>query len=146
MTDNSSDEHGVPDEPRRIVVQRPGYERERLPGDIFILRLHDARSESVDAWYEDCNKLMSRWLPGQHLRYLHDIRAAESVTPHAMDRVARVLRRMRNTPVTDGHGAIVLNNGVVASLLATFFKRRPHANWQIRFFDKEDLAVRWLAE
>ncbi len=131
---------------RKIVIRRPGYEREWLPGDIHILRLHDARSESIEAWYEDCNKLMARWLPGQRLRYLHDIRAAEQVTPRAMDRVTRVLRRMRNTPVTDGHGAIVLNNGVVASLLATFFKRRPQANWQIRFFDNEDAAVHWLSE
>ena len=134
------------DNGRRIVVQRPGYERERLPGDIYLLRLRDSRSESIEAWYEDCNKLMSRWLPDQRLRYLHDIRAAEQVTPRAMDRVARVLRRMRNTPVTDGHGAVVLNNGVVASLLATFLKRRPQANWQIKFFDNEDDAVHWLSE
>ncbi len=130
----------------RTVVEKAGYRRERLPGSVVVLRLLDARPETIDAWFEDCNKLMSRWERGQRLRYLHDIRQAEQVTPHAMERVVRVLRRMRHIPVSDGRGAILLGNPTVAGLLRTFFRRRAHANWQIRFFDDEGQALRWLSE
>jgi hypothetical protein len=127
-------------------MQAAGYSRERLAGGIIVLRLRDSKPESLDAWYDDCNKLMSRWQPDQRLRYLHDVRGAETITPHATDRVTRVLRRMRYTPVNDGRGAILLNNKVIANLLETFFKRRPHANWQIRFFSDEQQAIVWLSE
>jgi hypothetical protein len=53
---------------------------------------------------------------------------------------------MRNTPVTDGRGAIVLNNSTIASLLSTFFKRRPQVNWTIQFFTDEVDALRWLSQ
>lgn len=129
----------------RTVIEKAGYRRQRMLGGILILRLLDAEVQTVDAWYEDCNKLMSHWQPGQRLRYLHDIRQAESVTPHNTDRVARVLRRMRHIPVTDGRGAILLNNSALAGLLGTFFKRRSHANWQIQFFSDEDEAIHWLS-
>ncbi len=129
----------------RTVVEKAGYRRERVPGRIDVLRLLDARPETIDAWYEDCSKLMARWQQGQRLRYLHDIRRAEQVTPHAMERVARVLRQMRYIPVTDGRGAILLNNPTLAALLRTFFRRRAHANWQIRFFSDEAEAMRWLS-
>jgi hypothetical protein len=130
----------------RTVVEKAGYRRERLPGSIVALRLLDARPETIDAWYEDCSKLMAHWQQGQRLRYLHDIRQAEQVTPHAMERVARVLRQMRYTPVTDGRGAILMNNQTLAGLLRTFFRRRAHANWQIRFFSDEAEAMRWLSD
>src|SRR5438270_3105861 len=129
----------------RIIVEQAGYLRERLLGGICVLRLRDSEPETIEAWYEDCNKLMSRWQPGQRLRYLHDIRSAELVTPHATDRVVRILRRMRHTPVTDGRGAILLNNPTLGALLRTFFKRRPQAQWDIHFFDTEDSALHWLA-
>ena len=129
----------------RTVIEKAGYQRQRMPGGIIILRLLDSRAETIDAWYEDCGKLMSRWLPGQRLRYLHDIRLAEHVTPHATERVVSVLRRMRHTPVSDARGAILLNNPTLASLLKTFFRRRPHVNWQIRFFSDEAEAIRWLS-
>jgi hypothetical protein len=128
----------------RTVVEKAGYRRERLPGSIVVLRLLDARVETIDAWFEDCNKLMGHWQPDQRLRYLHDIRGAEQVTPHATECVVRVLRRMKRIPVSDGRGAILLNNATVAALLKTFFKRR--LNWQIRFFGDEVEAMRWLSE
>ncbi len=127
-------------------MQEAGYSRERLQGGIFILRLRDANPATIDAWYDDCNKLMGRWQSDQRLRYLHDIRGAETVTPHSTDRVTRVLRRMRYIPVSDGRGAILLNNKLIATLLETFFKRRPRANWQIRFFSDETQALNWLSE
>ncbi|MEP7286744.1 MAG: hypothetical protein ABI947_13370 [Chloroflexota bacterium] len=129
----------------RVIMQQGGYSRRRLPGSIFILRLEDASPATIEAWYEDCNNLMSRWQPDQRLRYLHDIRGAEWVNSQTMDRVTRVLRRLRYIPVGDGRGAIVLNNTTIASLLSTFFKRRPHANWDIRFFSDPTEALAWLA-
>ena len=130
----------------RTIIHQSGYRRERLPGGIFVLRLQNADPETIDAWYEDCLRLMSRWETGQRLRYLHDIRGAEVVTPHTTDRVARILRRMREIPVSDGRGAILLNNQTIGSLLQGFFKRRPRANWEIRFFNEEERALRWLQQ
>ena len=127
-------------------MEKGGYVRERRLGGIIILRVMDSEPQTIDAWYEDCNKLMSRWQPDQKLLYLHDIRGAERITPHATDRVARILRRMRYMPVGDSRGAILLTNPTIRSLLETFFKRRPRANWQIRFFTDEAEALRWLAE
>ena len=134
------------DSPRiRTVIENAGYRRQRATGGILILRLLDSRRETVDAWFEDCEKLICHWRADQPLRYLHDIREAEQVTPHATERVARILRRMRHIPVGDGRGAILLNNQTLAALLGTFFKRRPHVNWQIQFFYDEAEALRWLA-
>jgi hypothetical protein len=130
----------------RTIVEQAGYSRLRLPGGINVLRLADGERDTIEAWFEDCNKLMSRWLPDQRLRYLHDIRAAEFVTPHAIDRVTQVLRRMRYTPIADGRGAVVLNSTAISSLLGIFFKRRPGLNWKIRFFSDEKAALRWLSE
>lgn len=130
---------------KHIIVEQGNYRREQLTSGIMVLRLLDDEPQTLEAWFEDCNNLMADWEPGQRLRYLHDIRGAERVTPRATDRVARVLKRMRNTPVTDGRGAIVLRNGMIASLLSTFFKRRPQVNWTIRFFDDEAEAINWLS-
>ena len=141
MTHSDTSQYGA-----RVIVEKGGYVRERRLGGIIILRVKDSEPQTIDAWYEDCNKLMSRWQPDQKLRYLHDIRGAERITPHATDRVARVLRKMRYMPVGDGRGAILLTNPTIRSLLETFFKRRPRANWQIRFFTDEAEALRWLAE
>ncbi len=130
----------------RTIIEKAGYRRQRLPGNITVLKLLDARPETIDAWYDDCNKLMAHWQRDQRLRYLHDIRGAEQVTPHATDRVVRVLRRMRHIPVSNGRGAILLSNPTLAALLGTFVNRRRHANWQIRFFFDEAEAMRWLGE
>lgn len=130
----------------RTVIEQNGYIRQRAAGGIVILRLADSRAEAIDAWYAECNKFMSHWEPGQRLRYLHDIRGAETVTPYATDRVVRVLRRMRNTPITDGRGAILLNSAALASILSSFFRRRRPGSWQIRFFRDESEAMRWLSE
>lgn len=130
----------------RTVVEREGYVRQRMSGGIMILRLLDAREETINAWYEDCNLFMTRWQRGQRLRYLHDIRAAEKVTPYATDRVLHILKRMRQIPITDGRGAVLLNSSALASLLSTFLKRRLVTDWQIRFFNIESEAIRWLSE
>jgi hypothetical protein len=130
----------------RTVTEKEGYIRQRMLGGILILRLMDSRRETINAWYEDCSLLMSKWQPGQRLRYLHDVREAEVVTPYAVDRVVRVVRQMRQIPVTDGRGAILVNSSTLAELLSTFLKRRTLVNWQIRFFQDEDEALRWLSE
>jgi hypothetical protein len=138
--------HRMADSNLRTVMEKEGYIRQRTAGGVVILRLLDPRPETIDAWYEDCNNLMAHWRDDQPLRYLHDIRKAEHVTPHATERVVSVLRRMRHIAVKDGRGAILLNNATIASLLSTFLKRRPQANWQIRFFSDEAQALAWLAE
>jgi len=130
----------------RMVIEQAGYRRQRMLGGILILRLLDSRPETIDAWYNDCNKLMAHWQPGQRLRYLQDIRQAESITPHSTDRVARVIRRMRHIPVNDARGAVLVNNPTLVALLGTFFKRRSQNNWHIRFFNDEADALCWLAE
>ncbi|CAG1002857.1 MAG: hypothetical protein IT322_13575 [Anaerolineae bacterium] len=130
--------------PTRTVIVKAGYRRERLPGNILIMRLLDSQRESLDAWYEDCCKCMSAWRPGRRLRYLHDIRHAEYITPYATERVIRVLAKMRQLPVTDGRGAILLQTPALGSVLGTFFKRRTYANWQVQFFNDEHEAIRWL--
>ncbi len=129
-----------------IIVDRPGYRRESTSNGIDILRLADSTPEAVEAWFEDCNQIMEGWTPSQRLRYLHDIRQAERVTPRAVDRVTRILHRMRLIPVGDARGAILTRNATLAGLLGTFLKRRPRANWQIRFFQDEAEALAWLAE
>ena len=130
----------------RTVIEKEGYRRQRASGGILILRLLDSRRETIEVWHDDCHKLMSHWRADQPLRYLHDIREAEQVTPYATERVARVLRRMRHIPVTDARGAILVNNQTLAALLGTFFKRRSHVNWQIHFFTDESQALCWLSE
>ena len=130
----------------RTIVEKKGYQRQRMLGGVMILRLLEPTTEAIEAWYRDCNLFMSRWEPGQRLRYLHDIRQAERVTPFATDRVARVLKRMRTIPVNDGRGAILLNNAALANILTPFLKPHPPAYWQIRFFSEEADALRWLTE
>lgn len=128
----------------RTVIEKAGYQRQRIPGGVLILRLLDGRPETIDAWYNDCQRIMSAWRPGRRLRYLHDIRNAEMLTPFAVERVVAVLRRMRNLPISDGRGAILARNSHIVGLLATFLKRRRYANWEIRFFSDESDALRWL--
>ncbi len=130
----------------RTVMEQAGYRRQRMLGGILILRLLDSRPETIDAWYEDCNRMMAHWQTDQRLRYLQDIRQAEAVTPHSTDRAARVIRRMRHIPVTDARGAVLVNNPALVALLGTFFKRRSQANWHIRFFSDEAEALRWLSD
>lgn len=129
----------------RTIVEKKGYIRQRMNGGITILRVLEPTPEAIEAWYQDCNLFMSRWQPGQRLRYLHDVRSAERVTPYATERVTRVLKRMRTIPVSDGRGAILLNNASLASLLSPFLKPHPPAFWQIRFFSEEAEAFRWLS-
>jgi hypothetical protein len=136
----------IPSQQSRVVIEKEGYRRQRLPGGTLILRLLDGRPETIDAWYDDCQKIMSAWRPGRRLRYLHDIRNAETITPFALDRVLNVLRRMRKLPISDGRGAILTRSSQVAGLLTTFLKRRRYANWQIQFFNDEVEALRWLNE
>jgi hypothetical protein len=130
----------------RTIVEKKGYQRQRMLGGIMILRVLEPTPEAIEAWYRDCNLFMARWEQGQRLRYLHDIRKAERVTPFATDRVARVLKRMRTIPVNDGRGAILLNNAALANLLTPFLRPHPPAYWQIRFFGDEPEALNWLSE
>jgi hypothetical protein len=136
----------VDDKTARLMVKKAGYSRVRLADSTVILRLEDAESATLQAWFEDCNRLMSYWQPEAPLRYIHDIRGAEVLTPYAVDYVTRVLRRMRYTWVQDGRGAIILNNASIAALLTTFFKQRPFSNWEIRFFRDEAEALRWVRQ
>ena len=130
--------------PPRTQHQEAGYVRQRAPGGVIILRVTNSRSETINAWYEDCLRLMATWPHTQRLRYLHDIRGAGLPTPHATDRVAHVLRRMRYTPVSDGKGAILIENRSLAELLSSVVKPHPQANWQIRCFSDEAAALVWL--
>jgi len=130
----------------RIIVQQAGYSRERLLGGVTILKLRNAEPESVDAWYQDCLKLMSRWQPGQRLRYMHDIRNAEQITSYGLERVIDVLRRLRTIPVSDAKGAVVLKKAALADLLGSFLKRRPTARWEIRFYYEPQEALNWLQQ
>ena len=136
----------IPSQQSRVVIEKAGYRRQRLSGGTLILRLLDGRPETIAAWYDDCQKIMSAWRPGRRLRYLHDICNAETITPFAVDRVVNVLRRMRKLPISDGRGAILTRSPQVAGLLSTFLKRRRYANWQIQFFNDEAEALRWLNE
>jgi hypothetical protein len=128
----------------RTIIEKAGYCRQRLPGGIWALRLADSRRETLAAWYEDCVRVMEAWRPEQRLRYLHDIRKAGQVTPYAIEYVARVLRRMRQRPVTDARGAILTDNPTLAGLLGSFLSGNAFAHWQIRFFEDEDAAILWL--
>ncbi len=132
------------DYPPRTLVQQAGYVRQRAPGGVVILRVTNAYPETISAWYEDCNRLMASWQSGKRLRYLHDIRGAGLPTPHATDRVAQVLRRMRYITVSDGRGAILVENSALAHLLSSLIKRRPQANWEVRCFADEQAALSWL--
>ncbi len=130
--------------PPRTLFQQGGYLRQRAEGGIIILRLTNAQPETINAWYEDCNRLIASWQPNKRLRYLHDVRGVGLPTLHTTDRVAQVLRRVRYTSVTDGRGAILVENAALAQLLASLVKRRPQANWQIRCFSDEAAALAWL--
>lgn len=130
----------------RTVLVTGGYMRQRQLGGTLILRLFDLQPSSIDAWYADCNGLMAHWARGRRLRYLHDIRRVQYVTPHALDRVTRVLSRMRVTPVSDGRGAILASHAPLMSLLQTTLKSRRFSTWNMRVFHDEDAALRWLAE
>jgi hypothetical protein len=129
----------------RTVIAQAGYRRERLPDGTLVLRLLDARPETVEAWYQDCNRLMGSWRPGRRLRYVHDIRQAEYVTPFATERVARVLWRMRQIPVGDACGAILVHNPTLAALLDSFVRNLSAAGWRIRVFESEAEALTWLS-
>jgi hypothetical protein len=126
------------------IIETAGYRRQRLPGGIWALRLADSRRETLAAWHDDCIKVMEAWRPEQRLRYLHDIREAGQVTPYAIEYVARVLRRMRQRPVTDARGAILTDNPTLADLLGSFLRGNAFARWQIHFFEDEDAAICWL--
>ncbi len=129
----------------RTVIEKAGYSRQRLSGGIWALRLGDSRRETLEAWHDDCVRVMAAWRPEQRLRYLHDIRKAGQITPYAIENVARVLRRMRQRPVTDARGAILTDNPTLAGLLASFLRGSAYARWQICFFQDEAEALFWLA-
>lgn len=128
----------------RTLLQQAGYIRQRAAGGVIILRVTNGYPETINAWYEDCKRLMASWQPGKRLRYLHDVRGAGLPTPYATDHVAQVLRQMRYIPVNDGRGAILVENVALAQLLSTLVKRRPQANWQVRCFANENMALMWL--
>ena len=130
--------------PPRTIRQEAGYIRQRAPGGIIILRIGDSRPETINAWYDDCLRLMAGWQPARQMRYLHDIRGAGLPTPYATDRVAQVLQRMRQIPVSDGRGAILVTNLTLARLLESVIKRRPRTNWHIRCMADEHGALAWL--
>ncbi len=130
----------------RTVVQKGGYLRQRIPGNIVALRLLDSEPETIETWYEECQTLMSRWQPDQRLRYLHDIRNAETLKLYSIDRVMKVLRRVRSSQVQNARGAILLYNDTIAAMLDTFVRRYIRNNWQIRCFNDEQEAIRWLSE
>jgi hypothetical protein len=129
----------------RTVIAQAGYRRERLPDGTLVLRLLDAHPETIDAWYQDCNRLMASWRPGRRLRYVHDIRNAEYVTPFATERVARIFWRMRQIPVDDACGAILMHNPTLAALLNSFVRNLSAAGWRIYVFESETDALRWLS-
>jgi len=130
----------------RVIVQQDGYIRQRQLGGTHVLRLLNPDITTIDAWFTDCTGLMRDWGRGKRLRYLHDIRSAEKMTPHAIDRAARILELMRVTPVSDGRGAVLANNAAVIAILQTTLRTRRYSTWQIRVFQDEAIALRWLAE
>ncbi len=130
----------------RIILEKAGYQRIRIQGGILVLRLRDAQAATLNAWHEDCLRLMETWQPGKRLRYLHDIRAAEKITPLALDRVTGVLRHMRRVSISEGRGAILMSSAPLAGLLASFLRRKHYPNWQIRFFTSEPDALHWLRD
>jgi hypothetical protein len=120
--------------------------REQLPGDIVALRLFDSEPETLDAWYEECTTLMSGWAPDRRLRYLHDVRNAEALKPHSIDRVTKILKSVASNQAQDGRGAVLLNNKSVATTLNSVVRYYISNKWQIRCFSDEAEAVRWLSE
>lgn len=130
----------------RTVLHQAGYVRQRQLGGTYILRLLDHDSTTIDAWFADCNGLMRTWGRGKRLRYLHDIRQAERITPHGIDRATRVLERMRNIPVSDGRGAVLAQNPAVIGILQMTLRSRRYSVWDIRIFQDETTALRWLAD
>ena len=50
--------------PPRTVYQQGNYSRQRATGGVIILRVGDARPETIDAWFEDCQRLIAVWQPG----------------------------------------------------------------------------------
>jgi hypothetical protein len=130
--------------PPRTLRQEAGYTRQRAAGGIIILRVTDPRIETINAWYKDCLHLMASWTATCSLRYLHDIRGAGLPTPYATDCVARVLHYMRHIPVSDGRGAILVNDSTLARLLESVINRRSRADWQVRCLSNETEAMLWL--
>ena len=130
--------------PPRTLRQEGGYTRQRAAGGVIILRVADPRPETINAWYDDCLWLMAGWQPARKLRYLHDICRAGLPTPHATDRVAQVLHRMRHIPVGDGRGVILVTNPILARLLESTIKRQARSNWHIRCMADEAEALAWL--
>jgi hypothetical protein len=131
--------------PPRTVIAKAGYRRERWPGGILVMRLLDNQTETIDAWFEDCQLNMSAWRVGRRLRYLHDIRSAEHITAYSTERVTRVLRVMRHTEVSDAKGAVLLKTEAIGTLLSSFLRRRAYEPWQIQFFTDELAALGWLS-
>lgn len=130
--------------------RRPAREgrclRQQLPGDIVALRLLDSEPETLDAWYEECATLMSGWASDRRLRYLHDVRNAEALKPHSIDRVTKVLKSVSSSDVQDGRGAVLLNNKSVATTLNGVVRYYLRNKWQVRCFGDEAEALRWLSE
>lgn len=130
----------------RTIHEQAGYARQRASGGVIVLRLNDSRPETLEAWRDDCLRIMATWRGANRLRYLHDIRGAQHMTPYNIECVASVLRHMRGIPVQDGRGAVLHSNVGLATVLGGFLNRRRFAGWRIRFFTEEPEALRWLAE
>jgi hypothetical protein len=128
------------------AVREVRYLREDMPGDIVALRLLDSERSTIDTWYEECTALMSGWARDQRLRYLHDVRHAESLKPHSIDRVTKILKGVGRSDVRNGRGAILLNNATVAATLNGVVRHYIGNQWQIRCFSDEAEALRWLSE
>jgi hypothetical protein len=131
---------------REAAARARSYLRQEMPGDIVALRLLDSQPQTLDAWFEECTALMSGWAPGRRLRYLHDVRNAETLKPHSIDRVTRVLKRVGKSDVRDGRGAILLNSKTVAATLNQVVGYYVGNKWQIRCFSDEADAIRWLSD
>ena len=117
-----------------------------MPGDVVALRLLDSEAETIDAWYAECTALTAGWARDQRLRYLHDVRNAEALRPHSIDRVTKVLKSVGASDVQNGRGAILLNSSTVAATLNSVVGYYIRNRWQIRCFGDEAEAIRWLSE
>lgn len=128
------------------AVERASFVRQELPGGIVVLRLRDSEPDTLDAWYTECTRQMAAWTSEGRLRYLHDVRAAEALKAHSIDRVTRVLKGVGASPARDGRGAILLDNRAVAATLDSVVSRYVGGKWQVRCFSDETQAIGWLRQ
>ena len=128
------------------AVERGSFTCSELPGDVVALRLLDSEPDTLDAWYTESARQMSEWTPERRLRYLHDVRRADALKAHSIDRVLRVLKAVGRNDARDGRGAVLLGNRTVAATLDGVVSRYVTNHWRIRCFADEAEAIRWLSE